>query len=581
MLKSQKMRMVAVEMDALKMGTGWSVDDLSKAQIFLQSTSGDSHPGSVHLERLVRIAEKELFELGAKPAKYTTTDICDGIAQGHDGMNYSLPSRELIAGMIEIQSTASPMDAGLFLSSCDKAVPAHLMAMARLNMPALLVPGGVMEAGPGGLTLEQIGAYSAAYHRGEISQEQFETYQHTACPTCGACAFMGTACTMQIMAEALGMTLPGAALIPAASEELDEMARRSARQLVRLLEADLKPSDILTMDAFENAIIVHAAIAGSTNALLHLPAIARECGLVLEPKLFDEIHRRTPWIVNVRPSGIHPATYFREAGGVPAVMETLRPLLHLDVMTVTGKTLGQNLDDFDNIRDTFGNSRPPSANVKGKREIIRPLSDPLDPRGAVSILTGNLAPEGAVVKHAAVASNMHQVVLQALPFDSEEEAYKAVLDGRVQPGHAVIIRYEGPRGSGMPELFYTTEAIASDPNLISSVALITDGRFSGATRGPAIGHVSPEAAVGGPLALIRENDLIRIDIPDRKLEWIGINGVAVSEEEIQQEEKQRRAAWKTPVSKKKRGVLAMYACLAVSAMKGAYTETTSCPEKTK
>lgn len=570
MLKSQVLRKTAPEMDALKMGTGWSVDDLSKAQIFLQSTSGDSHPGSVHLERLVRIAEKELFELGAKPAKYTTTDICDGIAQGHDGMNYSLPSRELIAGMIEIQATASPMDAGLFLSSCDKAVPAHLMAMARLDMPALLVPGGVMETGPGGLTLEQIGAYSAAYHRGEISQEQFEIYQHTACPTCGACAFMGTACTMQIMAEALGMTLPGAALISGNSPELEEMTLRSARQLIRVLEADLKPSDILTMDAFENAITVHAAIAGSTNALLHLPAIARECGLHLVPELFDEIHRRTPWIVNVRPSGAYPASCFREAGGVPAVMEALRPLLHLDAMTVTGKTLGQNLDAFGNVRDIYGAGRSSSAKGKGNPEVIRSLSDALDPRGAVSILKGNLAPEGAVIKHAAVAPNMHRVVLRALPFNSEEEAYRAVLDGRVRPGHAVIIRYEGPRGSGMPELFYTTEAIASDPNLISSVALITDGRFSGATRGPAIGHVSPEAAAGGPLALIRENDLIRIDIPDRKLEWMGINGTPAPPEEIEAELRKRRASYRIPACKEKKGILSVYCQLAVSAMEGAY-----------
>lgn len=573
MLKSQAMRSVAVEMDALKMGAGWSVSDLSKPQILVQSTAGDSHPGSVHLQRLVRLAEEELLALGAKPAKYTTTDICDGIAQGHDGMNYSLLSREVIAGMIETQAMASPMDAGLFLCSCDKAVPAHMIALSRLDMPSLLIPGGVMKAGPADLTLEQIGAYSAAFQRGEISQKQFEDYQRAACPSCGACAFMGTACTMQIMAEALGMTLPGAALIPADSGEMDEMVRRSARQLRPLLDAGLKPSDILTMEAFENAMTVHAAIAGSTNALLHLPAIARECGLKLEPERFDTIHRHTPWIVDVRPSGVHPASYFHEAGGVPAVMDELRSLLHLDVMTVTGKTLGENLDEFRDARAGRKSFAGPAKEDGRQRDIIRPLSDPLDAQGAISILKGNLAPEGAVVKHAAVAKDMHQVVLRALPFDSEEEAYRAVLEGRVRPGHAVIIRYEGPRGSGMPEMFYTTEAIASNPDLSSTVALITDGRFSGATRGPAIGHVSPEAAVGGPLSLIRENDLIRIDIPGRRLEWIGVDGNIMSAANIRSEEEQRRKAHQTPTLKRKKGILAVYSGLAVSAIRGAYMET--------
>ncbi len=569
MLKSQVMRSVAVEMDALKMGAGWSPADLSKPQVFLQSTAGDSHPGSVHLDRLVRLAEQELLALGTKPGKYTTTDICDGIAQGHEGMNYSLLSRDVIAGMIETQAMASPMDAGLFLCSCDKAVPAHLIAMARLDMPSLLIPGGVMKAGPADLTLEQIGAYSAAFQRGEISQKQFEDYQRAACPSCGACAFMGTACTMQIMAEALGMTLPGAALVPADSGDMDEMVRRSAVQLQSLLYTGPKPSDILTMEAFENAITVHAAIAGSTNALLHLPAIARECGLKLEPERFDTIHRRTPWIVDVRPSGLHPASYFHEAGGVPAVMEALRQLLHLDVMTVTGKTLGENLDEFRSVRAGRKSFAGPAKEDGSQRGIIRCLSDPLDPQGAVSILKGNLAPEGAVVKHAAVAKDMHQVVLRALPFDSEEDAYRAVMDGRVRPGHAVIIRYEGPRGSGMPEMFYTTEAIASNPELASTVALITDGRFSGATRGPAIGHVSPEAAAGGPLALIQENDLIRIDIPGRTLEWIGVNGFEMCEEEIEEEHLRRKSVFQAHKQRHKNGILGLYMSLASSAMDGA------------
>lgn len=566
------MRRVAVEMDALKMGMGWSVSDLEKTQIFIQSTWGDSHPGSVHLNKLVFSAEERIQELGAKPAKYTTTDICDGIAQGHDGMNYSLLSREVIANMIEIQATATPFDGGLFICSCDKGVPAHLKALARINMPSIVVTGGIMKAGPDMLTLEQIGTYSAMLKRGEISEEAFVEKQHNACPTCGACAFMGTAATMQIMAEALGLSLPGTSLIPATLEEIQDISKRAGEQLLKIVELDIKPSDILTQKAFENAIVVHAAIAGSTNALLHIPAIAHEIGLEISPDLFDEIHRKVPYLANIRPSGTFPAEYFYYAGGVPAVMEEIKEYLHLDVITVTGKTLGENLEDL-KTEGYFDNVKSKLASLGLKRtDIIATRENPINAQGAVAVMRGNLAPGGSVIKHSAMSKDMFCVDLIARPFDTEEEACEAVMNGKIQPGDAVLIRYEGPRGSGMPEMFYTTEAIASDPKLVSTVALLTDGRFSGATRGPAIGHISPEATEGGPIALVEEGDIIRIDVPNRQMNIIGISGEKKSEKEITDILIERKSNWVKPVSKKKKGIIGIYSKLAVSAMQGAYME---------
>jgi dihydroxy-acid dehydratase len=572
MLKSQKMRRVAVEMDALKMGMGWSVSDLGKTQIFIQSTWGDSHPGSVHLDKLVLSAQERIQELGAKPAKYTTTDICDGIAQGHDGMNYSLLSREVIANMIEIQAMATPFDGGLFICSCDKGVPAHLKALARINMPSIVVTGGIMKAGPDMLTLEQIGTYSAMLKRGDISEEDFVEKQHNACPTCGACAFMGTAATMQIMTEALGLSLPGTSLIPATLEEIQDISKRAGEQLLKLVELDIKPSDILTQKAFENAIAVHAAIAGSTNALLHIPAIAHEIGLEISPDLFDEIHRKVPYLANIRPSGSFPAEYFYYAGSVPAVMEEIKEHLHLDVITVTGKTLGENLEDlkadgyFDHVK-----SKLASLGLK-RTDIIATREKPINAQGAVAVMRGNLAPGGSVIKHSAMSKDMFFVDLIARPFDTEEEACEAVMSEKIQPGDAVIIRYEGPRGSGIPEMFYTTEAIASNPKLVSTVALLTDGRFSGATRGPAIGHISPEATEGGPIALIEEGDIIRVDVPNRQINIIGIGGEKKSEKEIADILIERKSKWVKPVTKKKKGIIGIYSKLAVSAMQGAYME---------
>ncbi|MDD4833254.1 MAG: dihydroxy-acid dehydratase [Lutispora sp.] len=572
MLKSQEMRRIAIEMDALKIGMGWGLDDLDKVQILLESTWGDSHPGSVHLNRLVFAAETKLIELGARPAKYTTTDICDGIAQGHDGMNYSLLSREVICNMIEVHGMATPFDGGMFICSCDKGVPAHLKAIARLDMPSIVFTGGIMKAGPDNLTLEQIGTYSAKLKRGEITEEEFKKKQHSACASCGACAFMGTAATMQIMAEALGLTLPGTAVMPTTISEFEEEVQRAATQLLELVKKDIKPIQILTKKAFENAIMVHAAIAGSTNALLHLPAIAHEVGIELAPELFDNIHRRIPYISNIRPSGLYPAQYFWYAGGVPAVMEAIKDNLHLETMTVTGKTLGENLNEL-KANGFYKKCHSYLRDIGvDKDNIITPVDKPLHKEGAVAILKGNLAPEGSVVKHSAIDKKMMKVTLIARPFDSEEEAKEAILSGKIKPGDAVFIRYEGPKGSGMPEMFYTTECIASDKKLVSTTALITDGRFSGATRGPAIGHVSPEANEGGPIALVEEGDIIRIDIPNRRLDIVGVKGVEKSMEEIDEIIEKRKSNWIKPKVIYTQGIFDIYRKLAVSAMKGGYME---------
>ena len=571
-MKSQQLRKLAPELDSLRLGSGWKIDELSKPQIIVESSYGHSHPGSAHLDKLVDEAGIGIKEKGGRAANYFVTDICDGEAQGHDGMNYSLVSRDIMAAMMEIHVKATPFDAGVFIASCDKSVPAHLMAIARLDMPAIFMPGGIMKAGPNLLTLEQIGTYSAQYERKEITEEQFMVYKRDACPDCGACSFMGTASTMQVMAEALGIALPGSALIPAHLPELKETARKAGEHALGLAKEELKPSDIMTIQAFENAIMVHAAIAGSSNSLLHLPAIAHELGIQLSPDLFDKIHRKIPYLLNIRPSGFWPGEYFWYAGGVPAIMEEIKEFLHLDVMTVTGKTLEENLKDLQ-LNGFYENCHKylPTLGVK-VGDIIKPLHTPIKAQGAIAILKGNLAPEGAVVKHSAISPRLMQVTLKARVFDCEENAIEAVLQKKIHPGEAVFIRYEGPKGSGMPEMFYTTEAIASDPELVETIALITDGRFSGATRGPAIGHVSPEASEGGPIALVENDDLIRIDIPARTLDIIGTDRIERSVEEIEKILSERRAHWIKPESQYKKGILDIYTHNSVSPMKGAYME---------
>ena len=550
-LKSQEMRKLAPELDPLRIGTGWKKEDLEKPQVMIESTFGDSHPGSGHLNILVDEVRKGVAEAGGYGARYFCTDICDGESQGTDGINYSLASREMIANMIEIHANATPFDAGVYLSSCDKGLPGNLMGLARVDIPAIVVPGGTMNAGPELLTLEQLGMYSAKYERGEIDKEKLDWAKCNACPSCGACSFIGTASTMQIMAEALGLALPGSALMPAASPDLLEYAREAGRLAVKLARTEnMRPSDIVTYKSFENAILVHAAISGSTNCLLHIPALAHEFGIEITGDTFDRLHRNARYLLDVRPAGKWPAECFYYAGGVPAIMdgfyEKCEKWLH-----EFNKRYGIELT---------------------RQDIIHPYDKAIGTDGSIAILRGNLAPEGAVIKHTACPKEMFKSILRARPFDSEEECLDAVLKHKVQKGDAVFIRYEGPKGSGMPEMFYTSEAISSDAELGKSIALITDGRFSGASTGPVIGHCSPEAVDGGPIALVEEGDLIEIDVMERKLNIVGINGERKSMEEIDEILKERRKNWKPREPKYKKGVLRLFSEHAASPMKGAYLE---------
>ena len=582
-LTSQKMRELAPELDPLRIGTGWKPEDLSKPQIIIESTYGDSHPGSGHLNILVEEVRKGVEEAGGHGARYFATDICDGESQGTDGINYSLASREMIANLIEIHANATPFDGGVYLASCDKGMPGNLMGLARVNIPSIVVPGGTMNAGPEMLTLEQLGMYSAKYQRGEITEEKLNWAKCNACPSCGACSIIGTASTMQIMAEALGLALPGSALMPATSPDLLAYARQAGEQVVKLATMEnMRPSDIVTMESFENAIMVHAAISGSTNCLLHIPALAHEFGFEITGDTFDRLHRGAHYLLDIRPAGKWPAEVFYYAGGVPAIMEEIKEHLHLDVMTVTGKTLGENLEDLkkngyyekcakwmEDFNERYG------VHVT-REDVIRPYDKAIGTDGSIAILKGNLAPEGAVIKHTACPKEMFQAVLRARPFDSEEECLDAVLKHKVQKGDAVFIRYEGPRGSGMPEMFYTSEAISSDAELGRSIALITDGRFSGASTGPVIGHCSPEAVDGGPIALVEEGDLIEIDVMARKLNIIGIAGERKTPEEIDAALAERRKNWKPRAPKYKSGVLRLFSELAASPMKGAYLDYDRC-----
>lgn len=572
MKNNEKLRKIAPELDPLRIGTGWKKEDLSKTTILIDSTFGDSHPGSVHLFKLTEEISKSIYESGGKAARYFATDICDGEAQGHDGINYSLASRDIIASLIEIHGQATPFDGAVYMASCDKAMPAILMGLARNNFPSIVLTGGVMKAGPNLLTLEEIGKYNAMYERKEISEEEYDFYKANACMGCGACSFMGTACTMQVMAESLGLMLPGTALLPALGKEMEDACRRVGKQVLELSNKNLCPKDFINIKSFENAIMVHAAISGSTNAVMHLPAVAKEFGIKIDGKLFDEINRKIPYILNIRPTGYWPAEYLHYVGGVPAIMEEIKDYLHLDVLTVTGKTLGENLNDLKN--SDYYDKCLKKLNAKGlkKEDIIKSKDKPINPSGAIGILYGNLATDGAVVKYAAVPKAMHEVTLNAKVFDSEEEAIEYILHGDVKKGQAVFIRYEGPKGSGMPEMFYTTEAISSNPELSSSIALITDGRFSGASKGPVIGHVSPEAAVGGDIALVEDDDLIEINIPKRSLNIVGIKGKSCSLEEIDEVLKERRKSWKPKEKKYKQGVLSIYTELASSPMDGAYMD---------
>jgi len=568
-LRSKEIRKVGWEIDALRLGTDWKEDELDGPQILIDSTYGFSHPGSRHLNELATEVEQAVGESGGKGARFYVTDICDGIAQGHEGMNYSLLSRELIASMVEVHYRANPFDGVVLCSSCDKAVPAHLIAAARLGAPVIHLPGGAMPCGPSGLTLEQMGVYGLKLSKGEITRDEFIACQREACPGCGACQFMGTASTMQVMSEALGLALPGTALTPTDIPRIGENAGAVGRAILKLVESGLTSRDILTPAAFHNALVVHAAIGGSTNAFLHLPAVAHEVGIKITPDQINEINATVPYLVNVRPSGQYPSQLFWYAGGVPALMLELKQFLDLDALTVTGKSVGENLRDIEKssfIDEARGYLR--QLDVRPE-QVIRSLDNLLNTTGALAILSGNLATSGAVVKYSAISEKMRRFVGPARPFDSQQDALAAVVRGQIKPGEVIIVRYEGPKGSGMPEMFYLTEALASNPELVETTAIVTDGRFSGATRGPNIGHVSPEAAEGGAIALIEEGDLVRIDIPGKRIDLVGTHGLEQTPEQIATVLSARRSRWK-PQSKKRTGILDVFSKLAASPMEGAY-----------
>ncbi|MDD3340500.1 MAG: dihydroxy-acid dehydratase [Lachnospiraceae bacterium] len=566
--KSEPQRLYWAQFDALQMGSGWDEEDIKKPQILLEDVFGDSHPGSTHLAQLMEQAKYGVFEKGGFPGQYHTTDICDGCAQGHDGMNYILASREAICDMVEVHGNVYPWDGMVLSSSCDKSIPAHLKAAARLDIPTVFIPGGSMRPGPDMTTSLVAGDISLRQKRkGAITEQEVRDYKLTGCPSCGACTFLGTASTMQCMAEALGMALPGSALMPATMRDILQNARNAGRTIMKLVEMGIRPRDIMTKEAFENAIIIHSAIGGSTNATLHLPSIARELGLEIEPELFDEINHRVPHIGNIMPSGQHLTECFWFAGGIPMVQRQLKDMLHLDVMTVTGKTLGENLADVE--KDHFFERNIGYLHNYGiKREEVILPNDKAEGMGSVAILKGNLAPEGSVVKYSACVENLLVHEGPARVFNSEEEAYEAVVEGAINPKDVIVIRYEGPRGSGMPEMLMTTEAIVCDPRLNGTVSLITDGRFSGATRGAAIGHISPEAAAGGPLAFLEEGDIVAYDIPNRRIDIVGIHGVKVTAKEVEEVLAERSKQGIIPRPPRK-GLFGRYTGNALSAMQGA------------
>ena len=566
--KSEKERQLWAQFDALQLGTGWVEDDIGKLQILVEDVYGDSHPGSAHLDAVSRQAVYGVFEEGAFPAQFHVTDICDGCAQGHDGMNMVLASREVICDMLEIHAGFVPWDGMVMSSSCDKSIPAHLKAAARINIPTIFIPGGSMRPGPNQTTSLVAGDISLRQKRkNEITPEEIRNYKLTGCPSVGACTFLGTASTMQCMAEALGMALPGNALVPATMRDLTEYSRKAGKQVVRLAKAGITPSMIMTKEAFRNAIVVHSAIGGSTNALIHLPAIAKELGIELDPELFNEINRKIPHIGNVNPSGKHLTESFWFAGGIPMVQIMLKDHLDLDVLTVTGKTLGENLEEIQ--RDGFFERNIGYLHNYGleREDVITPVETTKE-MGSIAVLKGNLAPEGAVVKYSACEESMRKHQGKAVVFNCEEDAHDAVVEGRINPGEIMIIRYEGPRGSGMPEMLMTTEAIVCDHKLNGRVSLITDGRFSGATRGAAIGHVSPEAAVGGPIAYVETGDIIAYDVYEKTINIVGLCGTPLSPEEVQKGLEERKKT-QPLVKKPYKGVLKRYTDHAESAMKGA------------
>ena len=527
--------------------TGLSPEDLERPLIGVANSFNEIVPGHVHLNRVAAAVKAGIWTAGGVPLEFNTIGVCDGIAMGHPGMCYSLPSRELVADSVEVMAEAHQFDGLVFVPNCDKIVPGMLMAAARLNIPAIVISGGPMMAGRyrgNAVDVKTLFEAVGEVKAGRLSEEELNALELAACPGCGSCAGLFTANTMNCLTEALGMGLPGNGTVPAVTAARLRLAKQAGMQIMHLLQQELHPRDIMTEAAFENAIAVDMAIGGSTNTVLHLSAIAHEAGISLSLERFDEISRRTPYLTKLSPSGPHHMQDLDEAGGIPAVMAELlsNNLLHGEAKTVTGKTVAETV-------------------VKANRlsEVIRPVDDPHRPDGGIAVLRGNLAPGGAVVKAGAVGQEMLHHRGPARVFDGEASAMEAILDGRIQAGDVVVIRYEGPRGGpGMREMLMPTSALAG-MGLDDEVALLTDGRFSGATRGAAIGHVSPEAAAGGPIAFIEEGDEVEIDIPNKRLT------LHVSDEEL----KRRRARWSPPQPKVREGYLARYAAMVTSASEGA------------
>ena len=530
---------------------GFTKEEMDKPLIGIVSSQSEIIPGHMNLDKIVNAVKLGVAEAGGVPVVVPAIAVCDGIAMGHVGMKYSLVTRDLIADSTECLATAHQFDALVMVPNCDKNVPGLLMAAARINVPTVFVSGGPMLAGhvKGCKTslssmFEAVGAYTA----GKISAEELDEYENKACPTCGSCSGMYTANSMNCLTEAIGMGLQGNGTIPAVYSDRIKLAKHAGMKVMELLEKDIRPLDIMTEKAFMNALTVDMALGCSTNTMLHLPAIAREAGVKLNLDIANEISARTPNLCHLAPAGHTYMEELNEAGGVYAVMNELskKNLLNLDLITVTGKTVGENIKDC----------------VNKNPEVIRPIDNPYSVTGGIAVLRGNIAPDSCVVKRSAVVEEMLVHEGPARVFDCEEDAIAAIKGGKIVPGDVVVIRYEGPKGGpGMREMLNPTSAIAG-MGLGSSVALITDGRFSGASRGASIGHVSPEAAVGGPIAFIEEGDIISIDIPANTI------NVKVSDEEL----KARKAKWQPREPKVTKGYLARYAKMVTSADKGAVLE---------
>jgi len=527
---------------------GYTDRELERPMIGVVNSFNEIVPGHMHLNEITAAVKAGVYMAGGTPVVFPTIAVCDGLAMNHSGMKYSLASRELIADSVEVMAQAHQFDGLVLVTACDKIVPGMLMAAARLDIPAIVVSGGPMLAGRyNGRSLsfsnmpEAVGARQA----GRISEEELAALEEEACPGCGSCAGMFTANSMNCLTEAIGMALPGNGTIPAVMAARRRLAKQSGMRIVEMVLQDVRPSRIFTPEAFENALAVDMALGCSTNTVLHLPAIAREAGVALDLERINMISERTPNLCKLAPMGPYFMQDLHEAGGIPAVMAELagRGLLHLEAATVSGKTVGELIRGREATR----------------REVIRSVDDPYSPTGGIAVLRGNLAPGGAVVKKAGVDPEMLVHRGPARVFDSEEDAVQAILGGRINKGDVIVIRYEGPRGGpGMREMLTPTAAVAG-MGLDKDVALLTDGRFSGATRGASIGHISPEAADGGPIAALREGDMIEIDIPNNRL------AVALSDEELQS----RLREWRPPEPRITRGYLARYARLVTSASTGA------------